>query len=208
MTIQNNRRDITTNIGNPANGLQAEYQRLMAIDDRQALAQAALNIVKPYVNKGMSDTNYQKFVANLKDSARKGTDGIKRFISNFILSASGMAVGEDVRLGIASFINEDTNPVRLSPKQLALKNLVENNTKFSVVLKEYDGMPVHVDQEKPVDRNALTAKARKLMESGECACWSDLYDMMSNEIKATARSINKDTGYVIACLIDDIEDTM
>ncbi len=129
------RRDLSRQSGNSTSALQAAYQQLMAIQDPEELVQAAINVVQPLVGNGISPQNYKKFIMNLQNSARRGLTNIQMYLSNYILSGSGMTTDMNSVQAVASFITEDVNDIRqLTPQQQYLKTLVESNTRFKVVL--------------------------------------------------------------------------
>lgn len=119
------RKDYSQERGNPTSELQANYDLLMSIDDPDELAKTAVDIVRPLIGRGFSENNYKRFMFNLKNASEKGLEGIKGFLTNFILAGSGMGV-ESREKAIASMITESTNDlVELTPHQRALKEMVE-----------------------------------------------------------------------------------
>lgn len=54
-------------------------------------------------------------------------------------------------------------------------------------------------------RQALVAKAKEIMSSGEALCYSELYTALSHEIRILSAAINQPTAYVAMCLVDDLE---
>lgn len=82
--------DLSRQPGNPTSELQAHAQELWAIQDPQELANAAINIVKPLVGRGMSQKNYQMFLRNMQGAMRRGLTGVQSYITNYILKGSGM----------------------------------------------------------------------------------------------------------------------
>lgn len=137
-------RDLSQQGGNPTSALQAQYQQLMEIPDQNMLIDAAMKIVQPLVGRGMSEPNFMKFKRDLMSSAQRGLTNIQMFLSNYILSGSGLSVGRGERGGgmrgesidqIASIITEDANVFNeLTPQQQNLKDLVESCTDFRVIL--------------------------------------------------------------------------
>jgi hypothetical protein len=53
-------------------------------------------------------------------------------------------------------------------------------------------------------RVALVKKVRELFQT-KCNCWSEVYTALEKEILNLSFSIGKSTGYVFACLVDDVE---
>lgn len=133
-------RDLSTKGTNSTSELQRHYQQLMSIQDPDELTQAAINIVRPLVGKGVSEQNYRKFTTELQKAAMKGLTNIQMYISNYILSGSGLSVGRGLKEtidihNIGTMINEDINYIKeLTPTQKRLKHLIESNTKFTVIL--------------------------------------------------------------------------
>lgn len=127
-------RDLSAQAGNPTSEIQKHYSELMAIQDPEELIQAADALVQPLIGHGFSQPNYQKFVANLQQAARRGLVGLQSFLSNYMLKGSGLGVRESTDIdAIATFLCEDTNTVRLTKRQIELKTLVES-AGFKVVL--------------------------------------------------------------------------
>lgn len=132
------KRDLSKQSSNPTSELQKSYQQLMAIEDPEELMKAAISVVEPLVGSGISETNYRKFINDIRNAARKGTNGIQFFLSNYILKGSGLGVDLNSIQSIASYITEDANEIcKLTPQQQYLKNLVESCTKFNVSLILY-----------------------------------------------------------------------
>lgn len=128
------KRDLSQQAGNPTHGIQQHYHELMAITDPDELRQAAIDVVTPYVGKSMSQANFRKFMMNLDRSAQRGVTDIQRFISNFLLSGSGLGVSESAVAAIAGLITEDIDDaVQLTEHQQQLKLMVESYG-FNVVV--------------------------------------------------------------------------
>jgi len=133
--IPRQKKDFSQQKGNSTSALQDSYQMLMGIQDPNELMQAADQVVKPLVGKGISPKNYQKFANNLQKSAQKGLQGLQMYLSNYILAGSGLSTSMESVTAIASVLTEDVNTFRdMSKKQQYLKNLVESNTQFKVIL--------------------------------------------------------------------------
>lgn len=56
-------------------------------------------------------------------------------------------------------------------------------------------------------REELVKLARKLMAE-RCCCYSELFECMEEDIRGLAREIKAPTGFVMACLIDDVQDLL
>ena len=54
-------------------------------------------------------------------------------------------------------------------------------------------------------REEMARTARRLMLE-RCCCYSELFECMEEDIRDLAREIKSSTGYVMACLIDDVQD--
>lgn len=120
------KRDLSGKSRNPTAELQKAYSHLMSIQDPEELMRAAVGIVKPLVGTGLSEKNYQKFMTNLQQSAQRGLEGLQFFLSNYILSGSGMSV-ESRENAVASLLSEDVNEVRrLTTHERQLKAMVES----------------------------------------------------------------------------------
>lgn len=136
--------DITQQSGNPAYGLEQAYDKLMAIQDSEALKQAAIDVVRPYVGRGMSRNHYRKFELTL--DSLTDVQGIQFYLTNFILKAGKRGVLksrgayesiEGVRLclaedeidAVASWVAEDPDDKlynELTDDQIRIKELVES----------------------------------------------------------------------------------
>lgn len=130
-------RDLSQQAGNPTHAIQQSYHQLMAIQDPQELQQAALELVKPMVGRGISDQNFRKFVQRLNVAAQRGIQGMQKYLSDFMLAGSGMGViggggrqmaRESLDIAtIANLITEDADIIAdYTPAQLQLKQLVES----------------------------------------------------------------------------------
>jgi len=119
------RKDYSQERGNPTSEIQANYQRLMAIEDPEELVKAAIEIVRPLVGRGFSENRYKKFALTLQRTSQEGLDAVQRYLTNFLLAGSGMST-ESRENAIASLITESTNElVELTPRQRVLKEMVE-----------------------------------------------------------------------------------
>ena len=148
--------DITQRPGNPAYGLEQAYDKLMVIQDPEALKQAAIDVVGPYVGRGMSRQHYRKFEFTM-DSLDTVLD-IQKYITNFILKASDegvigsrgayesaegvqLCLAEDEIDAVASWVAEDPDDKlynELTDDQIRIKELVESHG-FSVkIMTEED----------------------------------------------------------------------
>lgn len=122
----NRKTDLSQQTGNPTRAIQDNYERLMSIEDPDELVQAANDLVRPMVGTGISNTNYKKFINNLRSSTERGIDGIKYFLTNYMLRGSGLGVESKIG-AIASILTEDANVfIELTPHQQRLKQLVES----------------------------------------------------------------------------------
>ena len=54
-------------------------------------------------------------------------------------------------------------------------------------------------------REELTKLARKLMAE-RCCCYSELFECMEEDIRDLARQTKTSTGFIMACLVDDVQD--
>lgn len=54
-------------------------------------------------------------------------------------------------------------------------------------------------------RQALTAKAKEIINNGEAMCYSELYAAISHDISLLSVAIGQSTAYVALCLVDDLE---
>ncbi len=127
--------DLSTKKGNPTSALQDAYSELMSIDDPALLAQRAIEIVKPLINRGVSERNYAKFARQLAGAQIKGIGEVQKFLTNYILAGSGLGVAENKIAAIGSLLTEDADVTRqFTREQHELKNLVESNTGFKVYL--------------------------------------------------------------------------
>lgn len=54
-------------------------------------------------------------------------------------------------------------------------------------------------------REELVRTARRLMQT-RCVCYSELFECMEEDIRDLAREIKSPTGYVMACIVDDVQD--
>ena len=52
-------------------------------------------------------------------------------------------------------------------------------------------------------REELAKLARKLMDE-KCCCYSELFECMEEDIRDLALEVKTSTGYIMACLIDDV----
>lgn len=111
---------------NPSKIIHDNYHMLMEISDPDQLMQTIIGLVKPTLNHGFSQKNYQNFIKNLQQSAVRGLEGIQFFLTNFMLKGGGLGVAESVTESIASLICEDTSSISLTPKQQKLKSLAES----------------------------------------------------------------------------------
>lgn len=81
-------RDLTTTTGNPTSALQVSYQDLMKLDCVEKLRETAIGIVT--ASGGISEKNRKKFVAVA--SNEKCINRLRFYLTNFLLSGSGLAV--------------------------------------------------------------------------------------------------------------------
>jgi hypothetical protein len=128
------RRDLSKQPGNPTHVIEKNYSRLMSIQDPGELVEMIMGLVKPLIGSGISSDNFRKFNVNLQQAGQRGLDGIRFFLTNFMMAGSGMRVEDNAIVAIASVISEDVN-VRtdLTPRQRQLKEMVEHHG-FHVVL--------------------------------------------------------------------------
>jgi hypothetical protein len=55
-------------------------------------------------------------------------------------------------------------------------------------------------------REELVQKAKEIQKANpNVCCWSDLLELIHEDISYVAKLINKSTAYVLACTIDDLE---
>lgn len=134
--LQRPRKDYSKQSGNPTNAIEKAYPKLMQIVDLGEFQNAVLSLIQPLVGSGMSEQNYKKFLSMLeKASDRKGIDGAKSFVTNYILAGSGLQVESCQINAIASLLNEHISlRLPLTQRQYELKILVEGHTNYSVGL--------------------------------------------------------------------------
>jgi hypothetical protein len=56
-----------------------------------------------------------------------------------------------------------------------------------------------------MERNELSMLVKETMEDGTVACYSEAFDLHEDAITKMAKKIGQPTGYVMACIVDDIE---
>lgn len=56
-------------------------------------------------------------------------------------------------------------------------------------------------------REEMTRTACRLMRE-RCCCYSELFECMEEDIRDLAREVKTSTGFIMACLIDDIQDLL
>lgn len=54
-------------------------------------------------------------------------------------------------------------------------------------------------------REELVKKARMLMDGSTCSCYGELYEALQTEITDLSIKIEKPPGFVMACLVDDLQ---
>jgi hypothetical protein len=80
---------LTEKAGNPANRLRVRYAQLMGVSCVETLAQEALATVE---GAGVSPRNMAVFRYNLAQAKHRGIDGVRSYLTNFMLAADGLAV--------------------------------------------------------------------------------------------------------------------
>lgn len=79
---------ISSKPGNPAHSIRENYQELMSLADRDALAAQALRLVVS--RSGISEKNAQMFERTVKKE--RTLPGLQKYITNFLLRADGLGV--------------------------------------------------------------------------------------------------------------------
>jgi hypothetical protein len=82
-------RDLTLDRTNPTHALKKSYNELMAIEDHGLLAARAISLFQPFVGKGISVTNWEKFKRTISDITSL-TD-LQFYLTNYLMAASGLA---------------------------------------------------------------------------------------------------------------------
>jgi hypothetical protein len=83
--------DITSQNGNPANGLKEKYQELMAIKDAATFYATVFKLMMAYHGHGLSTRNLMKFQSHIKP-IKDDLVRMQMLVSNFILKAGGDGV--------------------------------------------------------------------------------------------------------------------
>ena len=118
-------RDLSQQAGNPTFEIQKNYDELMSIVDVDELVRRAVEIIEPTMGAGFSEKNYRKFMMNINNARELGVPEVQKFLTNFLLSGSGMKAMEDID-AIASFVKEDIEEkVELTNEQRVIKEMVE-----------------------------------------------------------------------------------
>jgi hypothetical protein len=139
------RPDLLEQPGNPAYGLRQHYDMLMQMQDPEELKNAATDIVRQYLGKGITQANWRKFQHVL--TKKRDLFSVKKYITDYMMKAANLGVvppaggyrestevGGDVIMEVAGMLTEDTSIIRgLTPFQRELKEMVENYG-FKVVL--------------------------------------------------------------------------
>ena len=119
------RSELSTQPGNPAYGLRQQYEEVKQAESLEALQQLAIELVRPYVNHGMSELEWRKFHRTV--TRCRNIQELQAYITNFILKADDDGVLYTARREsietIADVICENTEFITESRNLIELRKM-------------------------------------------------------------------------------------